>query len=265
MLSISCRPESVSSRSPTPGAIAPRTVPRAATPTVQPSSAGRCTRQVSATTSASRGEPCAGPGRAGNRPEPRSRRARSSCAATASPAARATYRQQHPPARLVPGAEPGVPAERRQPAQPLGTDVADRPHQVERADRRARDAEAGPAGRGELAGHRSDPHRDQTGADPRRAEAERAGQGQTTRDVGQGGEQRRHRRSAPRPRRTRPPAGRRGRSPCRQAARRGRTPPRPRVCRRTTTTNIRARITAYSTVTLVIASSPRLLTSRIGP
>ncbi len=91
MLSISRRPESVSSRSPTLGAMAPMTVPRASTPTVQPSSAGWCTRQVRASTSASRGEPCAGPGRAGNSPEPRSRLARSACAATARTPARATY------------------------------------------------------------------------------------------------------------------------------------------------------------------------------
>jgi hypothetical protein len=38
-----------------------------------------------------------------------------------------------------------------------------------------------------------------------------------------------------------------------------------RVCRRTSTMNRTATKTAYSTVSLVIASSPTLRTSRIGP
>ena len=38
-----------------------------------------------------------------------------------------------------------------------------------------------------------------------------------------------------------------------------------RVCRRTTNKNINATSTAYSTVIFVIASSPALCTSRIGP
>ena len=92
MLSMTRRPASVSSRSPTPGAIAPITRPIAAAPAVHDQTMVRCTRHVSAKASASRGEPTAGPGRASTSPDPRSRTWRSRWAATTStsPSARSS-------------------------------------------------------------------------------------------------------------------------------------------------------------------------------
>ncbi len=189
-------------------------------------SAARCCRQARASASASRGRPSRGPGRAANTPGAEVAAGAQQVRGDDQGGRGRDVQQQHPPARVAPGAQPGLPAERRQPAQPGRSDVADGTEQVEHRDRGAGDAGAGPAAGRELAGDRGDTDGDQPDAGPRGAERDRAGDRQPAGDVGDRGErpddERDHRPDQDRRSEAACPA----RSPCRRAARRGRTPPR---------------------------------------
>ena len=174
------------------------------TATVQASSAGRCTRQVSA-------EHVGQPGRARSRaraaPATARTRGRAGRAATAaaagSTAASADVQQQHPPARLGPRPQLGRPAERRQPAQPRRAESP-----TARSRKRTPSAPPGDGRAGAACSPRAgsdsavSPVRDQPDAGPGRAEAERPGDRQPAGDVGRRpAEQRRRARRRARPRR----------------------------------------------------------------
>ena len=144
------------------GMIAAIRAPITAQPTVQTARPAVWTRRFSARASASRGEPVAGPGRSGSRPDPRSRPAPQRDRGADQHGGEHEVEQQHPATRVGPGPEPGRPAQRREPAQPRRRGgVADGPQHEEHGDRAGRDRSAGARAGRQLGGHGADPGADQ--------------------------------------------------------------------------------------------------------